>query len=887
MSTQPQWITKAGSLGTIPEHVYYRVSVQATAGVDPVYYKVIAGHLPSGMALTTSGSIEGIPTNLVTVQGQLVQSSSEITSKFAIRAYTIKLINGIIQIDSISDRTFTITVAGQNIPDFITPAGNIGNFYDGSKAQVQIEFTNADTEEIVLLKVVSGQLPTGMVLNPYTGLISGIIMPLVGPADTATPGFDSTQYDQYPFDFATDATSMNYQFTIELTDGKATNLRTFEIYVTARNTLRADTTTITADTTYITADETPTRTPLLLTPEGSITSARADNYYAFKFEAIDFDGEALTFLSTGTLPPGLSLNGATGYLYGYLPDQGFTQLTYNFTVRVYKTGDPTVISEYNYYSILVQSAVDTEPLWITEPDLGTIDNGAISTLTIAALQIQGRSLQYRLAPGTACRLPQGLTLNPSGNIVGRVSFNTFTLDGGETTLDNNTTTFDMTSVFTVNAFVPAEDQVGYTVESILVNDGGYGYSEAFPPTITISPPPATPTSVTATAGAVTIVGGVITAIAVANGGSGYIAPPTITITSNYGFDASFTAEMVESTPVNLVSIFRTFTIRVVRRFNQPYEKLYIKAMPGYGDRDLIDTIVQNQDAIPQDLVYRADDPYFGVASGVVYDHAYGLNASSLDLYVQALDLNHYWKNITLGEIRTARALDANGNILYEVVYSAIIDNLVNNDGVSVGKEVTLAYPVNPGTAEEISVVYPNALVDMRDQVVATVGQISPPLTPALPLWMTSKQSNGRVLGFTPAWVIAYVKPNQGSRVAYYINQQFGTILNMIDFKVDRYELDRSATFAWNTETDKWIPQPPAATTFDINFYTDINWINNSLNVVTWVNEYTNLVGWGNSTPGTPTIFDGGGTVFIEPANTVVTTNEFDKYLLFPKVNILG
>jgi hypothetical protein len=884
---QPQWITKAGSLGTIPENVYYRVPVVANAGVDTVYYQLIAGRLPNGMVLTSSGSIEGVPNTNVTVQGQIIELNEEVTSKFAVRAYTINVVNGVILVDQVSDRTFTITVSGQQIPEFVTPAGNIANFYDGSKAQVQLQFVNNDPGDTVLLRVVSGELPIGMALNPYTGLISGIIMPLVGPPGSAVPGFDATQFDQYPFDFATNAISKNYQFTVELSDGKSTNTRTFEIYVTARNTLRADTTTITADNTFITADETSVRIPIMLTPEGSIGTARADNYFAFKFEAIDFDSESLTFESTGTLPPGLSFNGSTGYLYGYLPDQGFTQNTYEFAVRVYKTGDPTVISEYNYYTILIQSSVDTEPLWITQPNLGTIDNGAISTLSVEAVQVQGRSLQYRLAPGLPSKLPQGLTLLPSGNIVGRVSFNTFILDGGATTIDNNNTTFDMTSTFTVNAYVPAEDQVGYSVSAIQIVDGGFGYSELFPPTITISPPPASPTSITATAGAVTIVGGVITAVAIANGGRGYITAPTIIITSNFGAEAVVTAQIVESSAVNLVSIFRTFTVRVVRRFNQPYERLYIKAMPTYEDRALLSSLLQNQDIIPDDSVYRADDPYFGVAKSVIYDHAYGLNASSLDLYVQSLELNHYWKNLTLGSIRTAQARDERGTVIYEVVYSTIIDNLVNNDGVSVGKQVDLVYPVNPGTAEEISVVYPNSLVNMRDQVIATVGQISPPLTPALPLWMTSKQDNGRVLGFTPAWVISYVKPGQASKVAYYINQRFGDMLNLIDFEVDRYELDRSATFAWDIQNSNWIPQPPAATTFDLTVYTDVNWINNSLEVIEWTNATEQNVGWGDPSPGPGTIFDGGDTTFITPADTVVTSDEFDKYLVFPKINILG
>jgi hypothetical protein len=147
---------------------------------------------------------------------------------------------------------------------------------------------------------------------------------------------------------------------------------------------------------------------------------------------------------------------------------------------------------------------------------------------------------------------------------------------------------------------------------------------------------------------------------------------------------------------------------------------------------------------------------------------------------------------------------------------------------------------------------------MRDQVVDVVGQISP----MLPAWMISKQNDGRVLGFTPAWVIAYVNPGEGARVVYNIKQQFGDQLNLVDFKADRYEIDRRMTYAWepyddSVESGRWIPSPPAATTFDTNL---------------------NAIG---------TYFDGGSTTFITPANTTTTTDRFDKYVLFPKTNILG
>jgi hypothetical protein len=176
---------------------------------------------------------------------------------------------------------------------------------------------------------------------------------------------------------------------------------------------------------------------------------------------------------------------------------------------------------------------------------------------------------------------------------------------------------------------------------------------------------------------------------------------------------------------------------------------------------------------------------------------------------------------------------------------------------------------------------------MRDQVIDSIGQVSP----ALPLWMTSKQNNGRVLGFTPAWVIAYVKPGEAERVAYNIQTRFGSNLNLVDFEVDRYILDRSQTRNWDSETDQWIPQPPAATVFDTFGVAPrfVGWSNQALNPVSWNNNSNEIVFWQTPPSGLPqrgTVFDGTGTRFINIADRWLATDEFNKYLLFPKQNIL-
>ena len=917
---QPQWITPAGSLGTIPEGTFYSVAVEAEASGEDVLFRVIAGELPDGIQVTANGEVQGIPKARAKVQGVPIEVGTDVTSRFAIRAYTTKVVNGAIVIDRLADRTFTITVTGQDVPEFVTPAGNIGTFYDCTEVTIPVEFTDSDPDQTVRVKLFSGTLPPGLVLDPITGIISGIITPLVGPGEGAQPGYDRTEYDQYPFDFATRSTSKNFQFTLEITDGFASNFRTFEIYVYSRDSMSADTTDFTADNTFITADVSPIRTPVLITPEGDLGRVRADNFYAFKFDAVDCDGDPIEysitvgagigFDATGTgydefgfdrgafsLPPGLTLNPDTGWLYGYIPDQGATEQTYRFAIRVLKRDNPAYISDFYYFTLTIIGQIDTEVAWLTDPDLGTVLNGSISTLAVAAVNRGGRVLQYRIPSGSDSKLPQGLTLQSSGNITGRVSFNTFALDGGTTTFDVNArtregigeTTFDLEFNFTVNAFSSETEQVGLQIGTIVVANGGSGYVSQ--PTVTISAPPQTVNAIQATAGAVTIVNGQITAIALGNPGRGYTSPPTITITGGGGSSAQAVASMVESELSNAVSVFRRFKITVDRYFNEPYQSLYVKCMPPYDDRALIDSLVQNQDLIPVDLVYRDDDPNFGVARNVTYTHAYGLNAASFDDYVSSLVINHYWKNLTLGEIKTAQALDADGSVLYEVVYSQIIDDLVNNEGESVSKSVRLPYPVTLDDTQ-VEVVYPNSLDNMRDQVVDTVGQISPPLTPALPLWMTSKQSNGTVLGFTPAWVIAYVKPGQAGRVAYNIRTQFTQRINTIDFKVDRYEIDRSMTWQWDPATEQWIPQLPAATTFDLTQEASslVGWFNNNGITVYWRNIANQLVNWitpgEGPSAGIPTIFDGGATRFITPTVRWVATDAFDKYLVFPRINIL-
>jgi hypothetical protein len=921
MTAQPIWITPPGSLGVVPEGTFYQVPLQVVdtvtininsilgngntvtitffiqptvtfqpgdsiivAGVNPsnyngtfivtkctntqvtytssvmdtwigggtittipsnVYFTAVAGSLPSGIECTANGVIQGVPDNVVTVADEALVAGVNVTSKFAIRAYTTKTVGTVTVINRLADRTFTLTVSGQNLPSWITPPGEIEQLFVGELLQpgIQLEYTNDNTSGIPpAISLYSGQLPPGLTVSD-TGLISGYV--ILNPTISATPGFsvDGQGFSSYPFDFSVSTESINYEFTLRVTDGRTSALRTFSIFVNSTQVFNASTTLITADDTYLTASISTVNVPVITNPIGTIGTAPNNTFFAYQFLAKNITGDTIGFTGT-SIPPGLTLDSTTGWLSGYLPNVGLTEVTYNFSVTAFITNTPSVTSSTYDYSLNVTGFLSTDITWLTPSNLGSISNGSTSMFYVAASNTAGLPLLYKLVSGSNSRLPQGLTLLPTGLIVGRVSFNTFAVDTGTTTFDRDTTTFDLEYTFTVNA-----------------------YSR-----------------------------------------------------NSY------------------ISVTKTFTITVIKVYDKPYENLYIECMPPYNDRQLITNFLQNVNIFTPSLLYRADDPNFGLSRNVVYYHAYGLSAESIDTYVEALQLNHYWKDLILGSIKTAQAVDpVTGNVVYEVVYSDIIDTLVNKNGDSVSKEVVLAYSIANQTIDS---VYPNSLENMRNQVIDVVGQESS----ILPLWMLSKQSNGTVLGFTPAWVIAYTIPGASGQIQYNIQTQFGIQLNQVDFTADRYEIDSALTVNWDADTQSWVPSPPESVTLDINHHYDvaiglagtgydrgdqIKILGTSLGGVTPENDllitvntvdvagvildvfyygtasilaagnsYDNLAGvnvigtgtgasWDITVvPGVQTVFDGGSLTFNSPADMNTNTNAYDRYLMYPKRNIL-
>ena len=880
---QPTWNTPAGSLGSFPSQIAFVSQLSATANSPAssiTSYILISGSLPDGVSLnTTTGLISGTPD---VVPNQTI-------STFVIRATD--------NLDNIRDRTFSITITGTAVPQFTTPGGSILNTVDSIWIETQIQYDNP-LNSTILIRLNQGLLPPGLEINEL-GLIRGYAQPPVTNVTLSsvvtaaiettsdniitclsTSGFRegrtivftgttfgsivaSTTYyiksviDSFTFTISqtqfgptvplTDATGYmiatlpsisvgqptirTYSFGLILESDLGSDSQTYAITVTNQQisnlaNTRPPTILNTRPLTFIIdpndpyygyyitpppeSDQTttPPNTPAYI---GQIVS---DNYFSFKVIGYDFDDDILVY-NYNNLPTGLTGDTATGWITGTPTLANNSIEEQQFGVQVYKSINNAIQSAFFNFYYVIANDIRGEIIWITPSDLGTILNGTVSTKFVKAES--DVTLSYIITDGD---LPPNLILLSNGEITGYVA-------------DQPTNTLLAVGDSTVFTF---------TIQA---------YSEDYA----------------------------------------------------------------------VIQSEKTFTITVLQEFSQPTDTLYITAAPSIEDRIKINSLLYNNTLIPPEMLYRATDINFGKATSVVYEHAYGIYASDIDQYIQAITKNYYWRNIVLGQLETAVARNDNGDIIYEVVYSKVIDNLINPEGISIPLRITWPTPIDLGlgpwytsitdnftsyafyeesnvtltctatsstdnlitcsdtTDLEIGkkivfsgttfgnivagttyyvyskpdiatfsistesydgtefvltddsgsmdvtlyqptyyasltpgfarVLYPNSLPNMRQRVGIELGQEFD--SRILPLWMTSQQPNGNTLGYVPAWVICYTKPGFAETIKNNINNDWPYTLNQINFKLDRFTVNKSLTYDWDNTVDppEWTSLPSA------------------------------------------------------------------------------
>jgi hypothetical protein len=433
----------------------------------------------------------------------------------------------------------------------------------------------------------------------------------------------------------------------------------------------------------------------------------------------------------------------------------------------------------------IEGDIDSVITW-PDANLGIINTGDQSQLDVIATISDGRPVQYELKNdiGAVQRLPQGLTLNSNGLLVGRVSFETLVFDTG-------TTTFDITNFYS--------------------NE------------------------------------------------------------TTFETEYSFTVRIYSADGV--IDTYKTFSVTVDADSNKPYESLYARALPDQAQRDIYDTLIQNNDDIPSEDVYRASDYAYGIQTDLRTVIAAGLISSPETDYIEAMSKNFWNNTFRFGGFKTARALNTDGTVKYEVVYVELLDNSQGIDSTSglsgspaLRQDVrsNISTWTNPLQVSESMpdvshghylasqandyYVYPNSIENMRSRLKTDIGyQILE--RKVLPNWMQDKQVDDTVLGWTLAAPIVFCKPGTSAKIKYRLEQRIKTAnldVKKISFEVDRFILDNNLSKWFDKTTNKFtITQE---TTFDL---------------------------------GDPTTeFDGDGTNFFGSLDTFANKDEGDRFIMF-------
>jgi len=361
---KPKWSTASGTIATIDETVDYTTSLVATdSDGDSLTYSIVAGALPRGLYLSTSGVISGRPLEV---------------SKRTENDFVVRVTDGTYKID----RTFKLIVEGSDAPSWITASGNLGSFTDGDYLYYQLQASDSDSD-IKFYKLVSGNLPASVTLNTKNGLLSGVIQPATNlDYDSTQIGFDVGEFDYSDFDIIRISGSVDkyYEFKIRVSDGISYSDRTFNLYVQglANKINRADTTSVTADSNSILADQGDVRALYFVQQAGLLATITHKNYYIIHIDVID-PGDSLSYsgatsisysISSGTLPPGLAISSTTGELYGNVSYQPDSEKTYTFTVQATKSSSFYPDNVYlRSYSILVRGESYNAIEWNSQKEL--------------------------------------------------------------------------------------------------------------------------------------------------------------------------------------------------------------------------------------------------------------------------------------------------------------------------------------------------------------------------------------------------------------------------------------------------------------------------------------------------------------------------------------
>lgn len=693
------------SFGTIAERtaldfqlpVSYQDNFDDSTGIN---FSVISGQLPPGLRIDAD-HIKGTP----------FEVPRETEFKFCIRA---KLGT------AFADRTYKITITGEDAPTWQTNAGLLpigpnDAYYilDSSFVDFQMAAIDFDTTAGQSLKYFissgDGELPPGLILTK-TGRITGFIQPLLivtsndgsGTFDTglydgvaydfgqrSTNGYDSYVYDSIFFDYSSPTTlprklNRNYEFIISVTDGDSVAKRKFRIYVVGDDFFRSDNTVLQSGSSVFTADITFARVPIWITPN-YLGLRRANNYQTYLLDTYDaIPGLPPAYYSLEVVNP-------------------------NIESLAIKVSNDENTEGNQYLRIRNVTAIPTVGLRFRLSDTLSIGTSQVYTITGATKISTG---VYRLAVspnlavtvpnatqiliGTDSVLPPGMIFDAStGEIFGNVPYQPAITINYEFTVKatryfTNGESASARRIFTVDILGEVDSTIKFITDSDLGNINANIISTLAVQATTTVPnaiviyqlldgalPPGLTLSISGQ-----LIGKVNQFGTVNN--PGIITFDNNAFTLDAGtttFDREYEFTIRARDQFLFSQIDQTFTLSI----NTPNDKLYsnisVKPFLKQTERVIFADFINDTNIFDPNLIYRLGDNNFGIQNTLKMIIYGGIETLNVARYIEAMGRNHKKKRFKFGKVKTAEAkITGTNTIIYEVVYVEMLDPLENNKG---------------------------------------------------------------------------------------------------------------------------------------------------------------------------------------------------------------
>lgn len=259
-----------------------------------------------------------------------------------------------------------------------------------------------------------------------------------------------------------------------------------------------------------------------------------------------------------------------------------------------------------------------------------------------------------------------------------------------------------------------------------------------------------------------------------------------------------------------VSSEQTFKITVLKDTNDELANVYGQMFVDKTQRDAFTNFVTNNKLFPNDDLFRPYDlnfdtkfPKFLFLSGV---HLKFLN--QLQSYLKD---NTYDFHLRFGAFKVAQAKDDIGNVIYDVVYAELEDPMAGaNEFLTYNNQLpNILSQIRADSLELLSdlsinipgiytdKIYNNDVINMQNEIK---DQTLVENFKYLPRWMQSYQNDNQVLGYKIVLPIKFVKPGQGAKVLYRIENENSYDIQTLTASFDRWIFDNNLGTKFDFET---------------------------------------------------------------------------------------